>query len=326
LYQHFLSAGAHYAKRVESWLRRRQLNPDVHRFFAFSTAALEALEYLNDRGISSVVDQVDPGRLDEEKLREECLKWPGWEQEPGSVPDAFYERSKREWELASLVLVNSPWSKKSLLREGVPESKVIVVPLVYESETDGPASVRQNPDRPLQVLWLGPVTLRKGIPYLFEAARLLPGVRFTVAGELKISDDAAATAPPNVAILGKVKRSQAMHLFAAADLFVLPTISDGFALTQLEAMSQGAPVIATPNCGEVVTEGQDGFIVPPGDGAAIAAAITRLDECRSLLTEMSRQAILKSRAFPLESYAATVDRLVDQYLETEGRSVSRGSS
>ena len=81
--------------------------------------------------------------------------------------------------------------------------------------------------------------------------------------------------------LGTVTRQAVGNLYRRSDLFVLATISDGFALTQIEAMSYGLPVIATPNCGPVVTPGVDGLIVPAYDGAALAEAITakRTDSC-----------------------------------------------
>jgi len=50
--------------------------------------------------------------------------------------------------------------------------------------------------------------------------------------------------------------------YRSADVFVLPTLSDGFAITQIEAMSHGLPVIATPNCASVVENGVDGLWCP----------------------------------------------------------------
>jgi glycosyltransferase involved in cell wall biosynthesis len=61
-----------------------------------------------------------------------------------------------------------------------------------------------------------------------------------------------------------------------ADLFVFPTLSDGFGLVQLEAMAAGLPVLATPCCGEVVRHGSNGLIIPPRDPSAIVAALEEL--------------------------------------------------
>jgi len=83
---------------------------------------------------------------------------------------------------------------------------------------------------------------------LIEAARLLTheDVRFDIVGPIGISRDAVASAPSNMRFHGRVSRDQAADWYRQSDVFVLPTISDGFALTQLEAMAHGLPVIATP--------------------------------------------------------------------------------
>jgi glycosyltransferase involved in cell wall biosynthesis len=73
-----------------------------------------------------------------------------------------------------------------------------------------------------------------------------------------------------------VSRNRTGEFYRAADLFVLPTLSDGFALTQLEAMAYGLPVIATPNCGEVVSDGVDGLIVPASDANALGESFQLL--------------------------------------------------
>jgi glycosyltransferase involved in cell wall biosynthesis len=91
-------------------------------------------------------------------------------------------------------------------------------------------------------------------------------------------------------------------------VFVLPTLSDGFAITQLEAMAHGLPVIATPNCGNVVTDGQDGLIVPARHPQAIAEAITCLDRDRERLNQMSVRAAAKVDRFRLNDYADRIEQ------------------
>ncbi len=106
--------------------------------------------------------------------------------------------------------------------------------------------------------------------------------------------------------IGRVFRGDVAKVYLSADLFVLPTISDSFAITQVEAMSHGLPVIATPRCGQVVTDGVDGRIIPPADGDALAAAIAALDEDRPLLASMAIAARQKAATFTLARYGQQV--------------------
>jgi glycosyltransferase involved in cell wall biosynthesis len=112
---------------------------------------------------------------------------------------------------------------------------------------------------------------------------------------------------------GAVSRDRTEEFYRSADLFVLPTLSDGFALTQLEAMACGLPVIATPNCGEVVTDGVDGLIVPASDANALAEAFQLLIQDPEKLRTMSAATATKLEQFSLsklkENLAALERRL-----------------
>ncbi|MDP9173112.1 MAG: glycosyltransferase family 4 protein [Planctomycetota bacterium] len=311
-YESFDAIGREFATLVNRQLQRGSFDPHGSAAFLFSTGALETSRLLRELKVPVVVDQLDPARLDEQMVRSEVEKWPNWEELPGKIPESYYQRLAEEWDCADLILVNSQWSARNLAQEGVEKSKVIVVPLCYEQEA--PPNIKRplKPNAlPLKVLWLGQIVLRKGIPYFFEAARQLAATRiqFTVAGRIGISPAALASAPPNVVIEGKVSRQRALELMAEADVFVLPTLSDGFALTQLEAMSFGLPVIATRHCGEVVEDGTNGCIIPAADAAALVEAILKLDRDRELLQKMSEEAIAtpKQQRFTLDYYATTIE-------------------
>jgi glycosyltransferase involved in cell wall biosynthesis len=305
LANYHVDEGTWFASRVRDQLRRRgPLDPEQDAFFGFSTGSLEVLTALQDRGVTTVVDQVSPGRVEYEIVREEVERWPGWTKTPPCEAPALQRRVAAEWDAASLVLVNSEWSRSALLEQGVPEEKIIVVPGAYEPPADVELSL-PSASGPLRVLWLGSVVLRKGIPYLVEAARELEtaDVEVTVAGPIGITDEAIAQAPSNVTFVGPVPRDRVSALYRAADVFVLPTLSDGFGITQVEAMAHGCPVIATPNCGRVVTDGTDGRIVPPRDADAIADALLSLAADGDRLVRMGRAARETAADYTIDAYA-----------------------
>jgi glycosyltransferase involved in cell wall biosynthesis len=298
-YLGFNDVGRRFASAVRDQVSRRDLPPGAI-FFAYDTGALEIFEALRPRGVHCVLNQMDPNRVEVELVREEEKRWPGWALRPTDVPEAYFRRREQEWALADRVVVNSEFSRQALIRQGVPADKLTVIPLCYEAglpREDDRREVSRRP--PLRVLFLGRVVLRKGIQYLMEAAKLLRDepVHYDVVGPIGISDDAVKSAPPNMTFHGRANRDQAGAWYRQADIFVLPTLSDGFALTQIEAMAHGLPVIATPNCGEVVTDGVDGFIVPPRDAEALAKAIHRHLVEPELLNVQRVAALKKSEQF-----------------------------
>jgi len=312
-YDSFLHVGQAFGARVAAHLRRQRLDPERLAFFGYNTGCLETLDLLNRAGVTSVVDQIDPGRVEEDLVIEERKRWPGWEPDSQPVPQAYWDRLQAEWHSATRVLVNSEWSRDALVRQGVPESKLIVVPLAYEASSPSERVPRARSQR-LQVLWVGSVNLRKGIQYLIEAARQLHQnnvpVDLTVAGPVMISERAVKIAPPNVTFLGRVTRERTEELYRQADVFVLPTVSDGFAIVQLEAMAQGLPVITTPNCARVVENGRNGLLMPAGDGAALADALTRMSENRELVAEMGLCATETARGYSLDALARNLTRIL----------------
>jgi glycosyltransferase involved in cell wall biosynthesis len=324
-HMHYLRFGKWFSTRVANDLSRRELNPEQDMFFGFNTGCLETIQMLSERRIFTVCDQIDPARVEEQLIYDEAERWPGWQKLPGRIPAAYWERMNAEWAAASMVLVNSDWSRKALIKQGVPSAKIAVIPISYEPEKLR-LPARRNMDKPITVLWLGLVNLRKGIQYLIEAARLLqhnPRIRFVIAGPILIAEHAVKSAPPNMQFLGKITRTETGPLYRSADVFVLPTLSDGFAVSQLEAMSQALPVIATTNCGEVVTPGVDGLIVPAYDASALAEAIQKLDDDRNLLREMSYRALDKSTHFYLPRQ---VDRLEEAVIDfRKGRALDATS-
>jgi glycosyltransferase involved in cell wall biosynthesis len=308
-YQGYIRKGKAFALAVKEHLVPRLNRVGPYTYFGFTTGALETLHALRDRGIRTVVDQIDPARVEEDIVREEMERWPNWQSLPGRIPESYFQRLEEEWALADVVLVNSHWSRDALQRQGVPASKIAIAPLAYE----GTAATRNfrrgdSPShrwQPLRVLWLGHVNLRKGIPYLVEAARLLKGqnVHFHVVGPIEITSHALSTAPDNLVFAGPLPRIDAQQAYAHADVFVLPTLSDGFGLAQLEALAAGLPVITTPNCGSVVTHGKDGYIIPIRDPIALAEAVGSFERDRDLLRAMSENATKSAARFGVDEVA-----------------------
>lgn len=313
LHYRFIKIGQHFASRVRDHLKRRNDLDSQSIYFGYDTGALETLEWCRSQNLRCIVNQMDPNRIEYDLVREEEQSWPAWKTQALPVPEAYFLRREREWSLADRVVVNSEFSRAALVKQGVLPEKLVVVPLCYDAESGiAPKIKGWKAGEPLRVLFLGQVILRKGVQYLMQAARELEkeNIRFDIVGSIGISDAAVNSAPANFIFHGRATRDQAAAWYQQSDLFVLPTLSDGFALTQLEAMAHGLPVVTTPCCGEVVTDGVDGFVIPPRDATALVQTFHRYLSEPELLKAHQSAALSKSRQF-------TRTRLVENLMRLE---------
>jgi glycosyltransferase involved in cell wall biosynthesis len=329
LYHGFVEVGSRFAACVRADLKRRKNLPPGSILYAYDTGALEAFEWCRGQGIKCVLNQMDPNRVEVDLVRAEERQWPGWTLQGVEVPEVYFQRREKEWALADRIVVNSEFSRRALLQQGVPLEKLVVIPLCYEADAErgdlkfegGKHKVEMRNEfrpldiSPLRVLFLGQVILRKGIQYLMAAARLLEkeNIHFDVVGSAGISAKAMATAPGNMVFHGRATRDQTSNWYRQAHVFVLPTLSDGFALTQLEAMAHGLPVVTTPCCGEVVSDGVDGFIVPPREADILAGCLRRYLTEPGLLSAQQKAALVKAKQFTVQRLAENLRALEQSF-------------
>ena len=294
--------------------------PSHNAYFGYSYMSLEMLEVERRQRNLTIVDQIDPGPVEFRLVADEMARYPEIAGLPAPYPVKYYARLRQEWKLTDVIVVNSEWSREAIIAEGADQEKIAVVPLAYESGevlSHGSAPLRrQYSTAPLRVLWLGQVNVRKGIKYLIDAARLLvnENVHFDVVGAIRILPGAVASAPRNMTFHGPVSRNDAAERYRAADVFVLPTLSDGFALTQLEALAHGIPVVTTSNCGRVVEDGKTGYIVPARDHKALAEAILRFLGNPELAGTMTTKCRETAAAYSIDAYAERLVEVIQKHL------------
>jgi glycosyltransferase involved in cell wall biosynthesis len=281
---------------------------------AYSNAALDILRLARSRGWRTVLGQIDPGPAEEEVVSKLHDATPGRGSSWKRAPKTYWSEWRRECALADRIVVNSSWSRDALVGQGIPADKIRVVPLAYERPAGTLEFRRRFPTsfdraRPLRVLFLGQINLRKGIGPLLEAIRLLRGepIEFTLAGDIQVEIPADLGDDPRVKWVGPVPREQTERFYRGADLFIFPTFSDGFGLTQLEAQAWSLPIVTTKFCGKVVEDGRSGWLLPAVTPDAIAQAIRHARENPKRLQEMS------TCAAPAESFG--LDLVGRQWLD-----------
>ena len=250
--------------------------------YAYNGAALEIFQAARAQGLRTVLDQTAaPWRWNSELLKEEHGRWPGWEDEPAEIDRSgrLSEREEAEWALADRIICGSSFARDALGEIGGPVDRCVVVPYggYYSSKAIVNRGVREA-RREFRVLFVGTLQLRKGLPYLLEALRKLaePRLKVRLVGPSRLSDSALQELSKWCEIIGPVPRDQVAAHYAWADVFVLPTLSEGSANVIYEAMAVGLPVITTPNAGSIISHGLDGFLVSMRDSYELAKALERL--------------------------------------------------
>lgn len=300
-------------------LHRNGADSDGPVVFAYSYAAREIFRAARERGWKTILGQIDPGPKEARLVADLCDRRgdpvPSAERVPGAYWDAWLE----ECGLSDMIVVNSPWSQTALIEEGVPAEKIRVVPLAYDPPEEARAFQRSYPEafsaaRPLRVLFLGSLIPRKGIREMLEAAELLRGepVEFFIVGPSGEGLGITAAANPKIHWTGPVSRQKVAEFYRQADLFILPTHSDGFGLTQLEAMAWGLPVIASRHCGEVVSDRVNGLVLPDVSAEAIAQSIAWCAEHPEALPSMSLEAKANINAYGTGRVIAQLLNCADQ--------------
>ena len=302
-----------------AWFQRiaarelRAIHGSAHTVFSYSYAAGDVFAEAKRRGWRTVLGQIDPGPV-EARLVTDLYKRAGQAHAHQPIPEEYWALWRREIELADRIVVNSAWSREALIAEGVPQDKIAIIPLAYEGKREAPR--RHLPaaftnERPLRLLFLGQVTLRKGIGVIFEALRLLPDVAMSldIVGPLQVDVPEAATNDPRITFHAPVARGETLAFYESADIFLFPTLSDGFGLTQLEALAAGLPVIASKFCGDVVREGVDGHTLASPEPRELAGLLRELVADPGRVNRLQGSAAVDAQRFGLDAIGRQLEDL-----------------
>jgi hypothetical protein len=207
------------------------------------------------------------------------------------------QRFLGECEQADLIVVLSEVAKQTFIQAGFePENVAVLTPFVD--------TTRFHPvpktDDVFRVLYVGTIEPRKGVPYLVNAFSQadIPNSELLIVGgtstrALRIFMENTLSKHANIKQeFWDFSHADPTQVFGKCSVLVLPSVEDGFGLVALEAMACGLPVIVTSQCGaaDVVTNGINGFVIPPRDTQALADKLTFLAENSPIRMAMSQAA------------------------------------
>ncbi len=213
-------------------------------------------------------------------LKEEAHRFPHWvnnyyRQLLNDQQDTL-DRKQQEYELTDLFIANASFVKETLVENGLAADKIYSIP------TGCPATsvMIKDPDtrgRPLRFVFVGSLSLRKGVPYLLEAwksAAAGTDAVLTLAGSNEMGLTSSELARYDVDYRGVLDSTSLVNLLDESDVFVLPTLAEGLAHSALEALSRGLPIISTreSGLGSFLKQGHNGWLIPARDVSALTRA------------------------------------------------------
>lgn len=255
---------------------------DADTVYAFNGSALEVFRHGRQRGLRCILDQTAaPWRYNTQLLADERQRWPGWESSPADLDKsgAMIRREEQEWDLAEVIICGSSFVVKAMEAIGGPVEKCRVVPYPRPIPRGKPSSLEGSPEtenRRTGVLFAGTLQLRKGCQYYAAAARKLGNQQFSwrAIGPSNLDKVGQSEFDKVTDYRGPVPRPEVWKHYAWADVFVLPTLSEGSANVCHEAAAAGVPVITTEAAGcrlQALPPGS--CFVPEGDLDALITAI-----------------------------------------------------
>jgi alpha-maltose-1-phosphate synthase len=235
------------------------------------------------------------------------LKKSGYNREPD------YDLRLKTYEIADCILCPSDFVKNSFISKGFSPQKLLKVNFGFPAIEI--AGHRKPAGETFRVLYVGQIHYRKGLRYAIEAFRRLkhPKKEFVIVGpKTPVTGLENISLPEGVIFTGSLKGEELKNQYRNASVFVLPSLEEGLALVQGEALAFGIPVIITTNTGggDFVVDGREGFIVNPGQVDPLADRLQQMADDKLLLEEMSVAALHTAKT--LGSWDIAVEKLISQ--------------
>jgi glycosyltransferase involved in cell wall biosynthesis len=278
--------------------------------YCYEDGALKTFQAVKQRGGRCFYDlPIAHWSTVRDLLLKEKERWPDWAPTLGGLADSAekLERKNQELDLADVVICPSEFVRSSLPSDARAKKSVLVVPFGSPASRDAamPGELGKSASV-LRVLFAGSLSQRKGLADLFAAMRLLDSrkIELHLMGQPLLPIKFYKDCFPGFIHHPPRPHHKVLDLMRTCDVLVLPSIAEGRALVQQEAMACGLPVIATRNAGaeDLFEDEAAGFLVPVGSPECIAEKLDLLAKDRNLLSQMSSDAVKTATRLTWEAY------------------------
>ncbi|WP_254424061.1 glycosyltransferase family 4 protein [Thalassospira marina] len=310
-----------------SWLAARNMPHNVRILHGQGNYSLPAMKRARKHHIITISDVT--GQLAPIRAMQLGAEYQQYGQKWREISAFLAKRRIKEACFADAVFAPSATVANGLITCGVAEERIHIIPFDAPLARqclllDRPISTLPSPSCPLHLLFIGEISLAKGIAVLLRAFQMLRSrynatVTLTLIGrERQCAADLMAGLPDGVNWQGAIPARDVPSALQKADIFVFPSLSEGSSLAVQEAMAASLPVITSFDAGSPIEDGKNGIIIPPRNADALANAILRLVHdatLRQTLGTNARNTIARQLA---EGYGNRVCNAYDEVLTRHG--------
>jgi glycosyltransferase involved in cell wall biosynthesis len=278
---------SYYINNCYDQLAKSKVPRDTDIFIGWSGSSYNSLYQAKKFGAITILERGSTHILYQAKiLKEEYKKY---NITPKTAHPKTIKKELKEYSLADYISIPSQFVKDTFIQHGTPRSKLIVNPYGVDLSSFYPTDKKDNKFR---VIFCGGLTLQKGVHYLLQAFYELKieDAEFWLIGNInpEITNFLKKYKSPNIFLKGTFPQAKLYELYSQGSIFCLTSIQEGLAMVIPQAMACGLPVICTPNSGggEIVQDGENGFIIPIRDIKSLKEKILILYKNRLRCEEM----------------------------------------
>jgi starch synthase len=303
------------------FLVSRTMSTDLDAVFAYEDGARRTFEAARRRDIAAIYElplgYYEGVAFEINRARTDWLDF-----QPGVYSEPEWKRSRKnaELRLADVIVVASEWAQNSL-RFSNQQGERSIVKVPYGTPAGEVSPREQAPDGQFTVLFAGHVGLRKGVPHLIAGWEklALKNARLLLAGSMNLPRNYINQHSGSFEYLGAKPRVELLEVMKTVDLFVFPSLADGFGLVIGEAMACGVPVLTTQNTGgpELITDGVEGWCVQAHSTDPLIERIEWAYRHRDELFEMGKRARQRAERWTWADYRRKLIRELAPFLMSQ---------
>lgn len=272
----------------------KKINSNSDIFIGWSSNCLHSLRKAQEKGMYTIVERGSSHILHQDSILEEEYRLNGINY--NNISKKIIKKEIKEYNEADFISVPSSYVKRTFLEQGVDENKIIQVPYGVNLSNFHPIKKEDNVFR---IIFCGALSIRKGIRYLLQAFKelQLPNSELWLIGSIQeeVKPILSKYKSDNIVYKGTFPETKLFEYYSQGSVFCLPSIEEGLAMVQVQALACGLPLICTTNTGgeDLINEGEEGYVVPIRNVEKLKEKILLLYEDEELRSFMSNNALNK---------------------------------